>query len=67
MKKLLAIVTIVSFLAACNNSNNESTTKTKDSVAAAESPLMDAEIIADSVNKKIEDSTGKKVDSSIKK
>jgi uncharacterized protein YcfL len=67
MKKLLAIVTIVSFLAACNNSSEETATKAKDSVAAAESPLMDAEIIADSVNKKMEDSTGKKMDSSIKK
>ncbi len=67
MKKIFAILMIVSFLAACNNGNDEATTKTKDSVAAAESPLMDAVNTADSVSKKIEDSTGKKMDSIIKK
>jgi nitrous oxide reductase accessory protein NosL len=67
MKKLLTIVALVSFLAACNNSTDETTTKAKDSVAAAESPLMDAVNIADSVDQKIQDSTGVKLDSGIKK
>jgi uncharacterized protein YcfL len=65
MKKLLAIVAIASFLAACNNSSEKTTTDTKDSVSA-ESPLMDAVNTADSVNKKIEDSTGKIQDSIMK-
>ncbi len=67
MKKLLTIITIVSFLAACNNSSEESTTKAKDSVAVVESPLMDAVNIADSVDRKIQDSTGNKINSIIKK
>ena len=58
MKKLLAIVAVVSFLAACNNSSEETTTTSKDSVSA-DSPLTDAVNTADSVTKKIEDSTGK--------
>lgn len=66
MKKLFAIVAIVSFFAACNNSSEKTTTETKDSVSA-ESPLTDAVITADSVNKKIEDSTGKMIDTMMKK
>ncbi len=66
MKKLLAIVTIVSFLTACNNSNEETTTNSKDS-ANAENPLTDAVNTADSVNKKIEDSTIKMMDTLMKK
>jgi hypothetical protein len=66
MKKLLAIVTIISFLAACNNSGEKTTTDTKDS-ANAENPLTDAVNTADSVNKKIEDSTGKMTDTLMKK
>lgn len=66
MKKLLVIVAIVSSLAACNNSSEKTTTETKDSVSA-ESPLTDAVITADSVNKKIEDSTGKMIDTMMKK
>lgn len=58
MKKLLAIVAIASFLAACNNSSDKTTTNSKDSVSA-DSPLTDAVNTADSVTKKIEDSTGK--------
>lgn len=66
MKKLFAIITITSFLAACNGKTEESTTTTKDTVSA-DSPLMDAEITADSVNKKIHDSTGKMMDTMMKK
>ena len=66
MKKLLAIVIIASFLAACNNSSEETTTTSKDSVSA-DSPLMDAVNTADSVNKKIQDSTVKMMDSLMKK
>jgi nitrous oxide reductase accessory protein NosL len=68
MKKLLAIVTITSFLAACNNKTEESssTTTTKDT-AVTDSPLMDAMNTEDSVNKKIQDSTGKMMDTVIKK
>lgn len=62
MKKLFAIITITSFLAACNGKTEESTTTTttKDTVST-DSPLMDAEITADSVNKKIHDSTSSKM------
>lgn len=62
MKKLFAIITITSFLAACNSKTEESTTTTKDTVSA-DSPLTDAVSIADSVNKKIQDSTVKMIDS----
>ena len=65
MKKLLAIVAIVSFLAACNNNSEETTTTSQDSVSA-DSPLMDAVNTADSVNKKIEDSTVKMMDTIMK-
>jgi uncharacterized protein YcfL len=65
MKKLLAIVAIASFLAACNNSSEKSTTDSKDSLSA-DSPLTDAVNTADSVNKKIEDSTGKMKDNLMK-
>jgi nitrous oxide reductase accessory protein NosL len=65
MKKLLAIVAIASFLAACNNSSEETTTGSKDSVSA-DSPLMDAVNTADSANKIIHDSTGKMTDTLIK-
>ena len=66
MKKLFAIITIISFLAACNSKTEESTTTTKDTVST-DSPLMDAEITADSVNKKIQDSTHLMPDSSTMK
>ena len=66
MKKLFAIVIITSFLAACNNKTEESTTTSKDTISA-ESPLMDAVNTADSVTKKIEDSTHMMTDSIIKK
>jgi PBP1b-binding outer membrane lipoprotein LpoB len=66
MKKLLAIVAIASFLAGCNNSSEETTTGSKDSVSA-DSPLTDAVNTADSVNKKIEDSTHMMHDSMMKK
>ena len=66
MKKLLAIVAIASFLAACNNGNEETTTNSKDSVSA-DSPLTDAVNTADSVTKKIEDSTHMIKDSTMKK
>ncbi|MFM6924849.1 MAG: hypothetical protein ACKOU7_05055 [Ferruginibacter sp.] len=56
MKKLFAIIAITSFLAACNNSGEQKATTT-DTSKNAESPLMDAEKTADSVTKKIEDST----------
>lgn len=65
MKKLSAIVTIVCFLAACNNSKEDAGANPKDSVSA-ESPLTDAVNTADSVSRKIEDSTGKATDSIIK-
>jgi uncharacterized lipoprotein YajG len=65
MKKLLAIVAIASFLAACNNSSENSTNGSKDSVSA-DSPLTDAVNTADSVNKKMEDSTGKIKDTLMK-
>ncbi len=66
MKKLFAIVIITSFLAACNSKTEESTTTSKDSISA-ESPLMDAVNIADSVNMKMQDSTGKMMDTMMKK
>ena len=66
MKKLVTIVAIASFLAACNNSSEETTTSSKDSVSA-DSPLTDAMNIEDSVNKKIQDSTGKMMDTMMKK
>ena len=65
MKKLLTIVAIVSFLAACNSSSEETTISSKDSVSA-DSPLTDAVNTADSVAKKIEDSTGKMKDTMMK-
>lgn len=67
MRKLFVIVTITSFLTACNGKTEESTTttSTKDTVST-DSPLMDAEITADSVNKKIHDSTGKMMDTMMK-
>lgn len=65
MKKLLAIVAIVSFLTACNSGSKESATNSKDTVSA-DSPLMDAVNTADSVTKKIGDSTGKMTDSLMK-
>lgn len=61
MKKLFAIVTIVSFFAACNNSSEKTTTDTKDSVSV-ESPLTDAVITADSVTRRIKDSTVNLID-----
>lgn len=61
MKKILAIVAIFSFLAACNNSSEETSTNSKDTVSA-DSPLMDAVNTADSVAKKVEDSTHMKAD-----
>ncbi|MFZ1305742.1 MAG: hypothetical protein WAR80_07860 [Ferruginibacter sp.] len=66
MKKLLAIVAIASFLAACNNSSEETITTVKDSVSA-DSPLTDAVNTADSVNKKIHDSTGLMMDTAVSK
>lgn len=65
MKKLTAIVMMVSFLAACNN-GNEQKSATADTTQNAESPLTDAVNTADSVNKKIEDSTGIMKDSIMK-
>ena len=66
MKKLFAIVIITSFLAACNSKTEESTTTTKDTILE-DSPLMDAVNTADSVNMKMQDSTGKMMDTSMKK
>ena len=66
MKKLFAIVIITSFLAACNNKTKESTTTSKDTILE-DSPLMDAVNTADSVNMKIHDSTGKMMDTMMKK
>ena len=66
MKKLFAIVIITSFLAACNSKTEESSNSSKDTISA-ESPLMDAVNIADSVNMKMQDSTGKMMDTSMKK
>ena len=57
---------MASFLAACSNSSEETTTISKDSVSA-DSPLMDAVNTADSVNKKIHDSTGKMIDTLLNK
>ena len=66
MKKLFVIVIITSVLAACNSKTEESTTTSKDTISA-ESPLMDAVNTADSVNIKIQDSTGKIMDTMMKK
>ena len=66
MKKLFAIVIITSFLAACNGKTEESTTTSKDTILE-DSPLMDAVNTADSVNMKMHDSTGKMVDTMMKK
>ena len=65
MKKLFAIVIITSFLAACNSKTEESSTTSKDTITT-DSPLMDAVNTADSVNKKIQDSTGKITDTMMK-
>ena len=66
MKKIFAIAIITSFLAACNSKTEESTTTSKDSILE-DSPLMDAVNTADSVNMKMHDSTGKMVDTMMKK
>ena len=66
MKKIFAIVIITSFLAACNSKTEESSSTSKDTISA-ESPLMDAVNTADSVNMKMHDSTGKMVDTMMKK
>ena len=66
MKKLFAIVIITSFLTACNSKTEESTTTSKDSILE-DSPLTDAVNTADSVNMKMHDSTGKMVDTMMKK
>ncbi len=66
MKKLFLLLTMASFLAACNNSSEETTTISKDSISA-DSPLMDAVNTADSVNKKIHDSTGTMIDTVLSK
>jgi uncharacterized lipoprotein YajG len=67
MKKLFVIVTITSFLAACNGTTEQSSVSTKDTVTVTESPLTDAVNTADSVNKKMHDSTGKMMDTMMKK
>jgi ABC-type uncharacterized transport system auxiliary subunit len=67
MKKLFAMVTIISFLAACNNGSEEKAATTTDTLKNAESPLMDAVNTADSASKKIQDSTGKMMDTMMKK
>jgi hypothetical protein len=66
MKKIFAIVTIASLLAACNNSSEEKNEVLKDSTNT-ESPLMDAVNTADSANKIMQDSTGKLKDSIMEK
>jgi len=66
MKKVFAIVSIAAVMAACNNSGAEKEAVT-DSVTAAESPLMDAVNTADSAKKILQDSTGKVVDTLMKK
>ena len=65
MKKLFVIVIITSFLAACNGKTEEKAADTKDTVSK-DSPLIDAVNTADSVNKKIQDSTGKTTDTMMK-
>ncbi len=67
MKKLIVIVAITSFLAACNGKTEESTATTSKDTVVTESPLMDAMNTEDSVNKKIHDSTGKMMDTMMKK
>lgn len=67
MKKVLALFSILTVMAACNNSGETEKTAAQDSVTAAESPLMDAVNTADSANKIIHDSTGNIMDSNIKK
>lgn len=68
MKKLFAMVALVTFFTACNNSSEEKKAEEviKDS-ANSESPLMDAVITQDSVTKKIEDSTHNLVDTMMMK
>jgi len=66
MKKVFAIVSIAAVMAACNNGGAEKEAVT-DSVTAAESPLMDAVNTADSAKKILQDSTGKVVDTLMKK
>ena len=67
MKKLFLIVIITSFLAACNSKTEESTSSTSKDTVSSDSPLMDAMSTEDSVNKKIHDSTGKMMDTMMKK
>lgn len=59
MKKLIAFLLIATALTACDNSSETKTEVLKDSVTAAESPLMDAQNTADSVGRAIKDSVEK--------
>ena len=67
MKNIFAILATAAVIISCNNSSKETTTTTTDSLKAAESPLMDAVLTADSASKIIQDSTGKMMDSVMKK
>jgi len=67
MKKIFAILTIAAAMTACNSGKEETTTTTTDSAVIQESPLMDAVNTADSVNKMIQDSTGKITDTTTRK
>jgi uncharacterized protein YcfL len=67
MKKIFVILTIAFVFIACNSSSEETTTTTTDSVQAAESPLMDAVSTAGSASKIIQDSTGRIMDTLLKK
>ena len=53
MKKIFSVLAIAALMTACNNSSEEKTVVSKDSVNA-ESPLMDAVNTADSAGKVIE-------------
>jgi uncharacterized protein YcfL len=67
MKKIFIILTIAFVFIACNSSSEETTTTTTDSLQAAESPLIDAVSTADSASKIIQDSTGRIMDTLLKK
>ena len=67
MKKLLVIVAITSFVVACNSKTEESSSATTKDTVVTDSPLMDAMNTEDSVNKKMHDSTGKMLDTIMKK
>lgn len=61
MKKIFAVLALCSILTACNNTAEEKTEVKAVDTLNTESPLMDAVNTADSVGKKLSDSTDKMI------